>query len=174
MTAKNIAVIYGCDTSEWEISCSSGEFTASQLDGSKYNVYEVFARFGKWELVAYRANGGERVPIPEGERPRIDRNDFSVVVDGSRVRFEFAYIMQHGNPGENGLMQGYLEMLGIPFSTCSAFVSAITFDKFSCKSYLRDVDFVRLPADVLIRRGDSLEGLASVVGERLGWPVFVK
>ncbi len=174
MKMKNIAVIYGCDTSEWEISCRSGEFTASQLDGRKYNVYEVFARFGDWSLVAYRVDGGERVSLPSGERPPIDRNDFSVLMDGSRVRFDFAYIMQHGNPGENGLMQGYLEMLGIPFSSCSAFVSAITFDKFSCKSYLRDVDFVRLPADVLIRRGDSLEGLASAVGEQFGWPVFVK
>ncbi len=171
---RNIAVIYGCDTSEWEISCRSGEFTASQLDGREYNVYEVFARFGDWSLVAYRVDGGERVLLAEGERPHIDRNDFSVLIGGSRVRFDFAYIMQHGNPGENGLMQGYLEMLGIPFSSCSAFVSAITFDKFCCKSYLRDVDFVRLPADVLIRRGDSLQGLAAVVGERLGWPVFVK
>ncbi len=171
---KNIAVIYGCDSSEWEISCRSGEFTASQLDGRKYNVYEVFARFGDWSLVAFRVNGGERVLLPSEERSRVDRNDFSVVVDGSRVRFDFAYIMQHGNPGENGLMQGYLEMLGIPFSSCSAFVSAITFDKFSCKSYLRDVDFVRLPADVLIRRGDSIDGLASSVVERLGLPLFVK
>ncbi|MCD8206976.1 MAG: ATP-grasp domain-containing protein, partial [Bacteroidales bacterium] len=147
---------------------------ASQLDGSKYNVYEVFARFGDWRLVAYRVDGGERVLLPADGRPSIDRNDFSVLLDGARVRFDFAYIMQHGNPGENGLMQGYLEMLGIPFSSCSAFVSAITFDKFCCKSYLRDVDFVRLPEDVLIRRGDSLKRLASVVGGKFGWPVFVK
>ncbi len=171
---KNIAVIYGCDSSEWEISCRSGEFTASQLDGRKYNVYEVFARFGEWSLVAFRVNGGERVSFPPEIRPQIDRNDFSVFLDGENVHFDFAYIMQHGTPGENGLMQGYLEMLGIPFSSCSAFVSALTFDKFSCKSYLRDVDFVRLPADVLIRRGDSLEGLAQSVVERLGLPLFVK
>ena len=64
------------------------------------------------------------------------------MLEGAKVKFDYAYIMQHGTPGENGLMQGYLEMLGVPHSGCNAFVAAITFDKFSCKSYLKDVDFV--------------------------------
>ena len=141
---KSIVVIYGSDSSEWEVSVRSGQFTASQVDGEKYDVYEMFARFGSWSLVAYRKSGCGRVELPEGERPLIDKNDFSVVVDGQKVKFDYAYIMQHGTPGENGLMQGYLEMLGVPHSGCDAFVAAITFDKFSCKSYLKDVDFVSL------------------------------
>ena len=149
---KNIAVIYGSDSSEWEISVRSGEFTASQIDAEIYDVYEIFARFGNWSLRAYRKAGQERVLVPEEERPSVDKTDFSVVLDGEKVRFEYAYIMQHGNPGENGLMQGYLEMLGIPHSGCNAFVSAITFDKFSCKAYLKDVDFVRCADDMFITK----------------------
>ena len=171
---KNIAVIYGSDSSEWEISVRSGEFTASQIDSEIYDVYEIFARFGNWSLRAYRKAGQERVLVPEEERPSVDKTDFSVVLDGEKVRFEYAYIMQHGNPGENGLMQGYLEMLGIPHSGCNAFVSAITFDKFSCKAYLKDVDFVRCADDMFIRKGDALEGLAQIAVTKLGLPMFVK
>ena len=157
-----------------EVSVRSGEFTASQVDGTKYDVYEMFARFGEWTLAAYRRKGAERVAIPAGERPVIDKSDFSVMLDGEKVRFDYAYIMQHGTPGENGLMQGYLEMLGVPHSGCNAFVSAITFDKFSCKSYLKDVDFVKCAKDIFLRKGESVDGLAERAVEKLGLPMFVK
>ena len=171
---KSVVVIYGSDSSEWEVSVRSGEFTASQIDGSKYDVYEMFARFGRWSLAAYRKNGGSRVAIAECERPEIDKNDFSVVVDGEKIKFDYAYIMQHGAPGENGLMQGYLEMSGVPHSGCNAFVAAITFDKFSCKSYLKDVDFVKCADDMFIRKGECCDGMAQKAVERLGLPMFVK
>ena len=174
MKYKNIAVIYSSDSSEWEVSCRSGEFTASQIDGTKYNVYEIFARFGQWSLAAYRMMGAERVLIPVEERPQIDKNDFSVVLGGEKVKFDYAYIMQHGTPGENGLMQGYLEMLGVPHSGCNAFVAAITFDKFSCKSYLKDVDFVKCADDIFIRKGERSDDIAQKAVERLGLPMFVK
>ena len=170
---KNIAVIYGSDSSEWEVSVRSGEFTASQIDGNRYNVYEVFARFGNWSLKAYRRNGEERTTLPDGE-VIVDKTDFSVMLGGEKVKFDYAYIMQHGTPGENGLMQGYLEMLGVPHSGCNAFVSAITFDKFSCKSYLKDVDFVKCADDIFLRKGDSIEGVAEKAVERIGLPMFVK
>ena len=171
---NSIAVIYGSDSSEWEVSIKSGKFTASQIDGAKYDIYEIFARFGQWHLVAYRLKGQERVGFAEAERPAIDKNDFSVEIAGRKIKFDYAYIMQHGTPGENGLLQGYLEMLGIPFSSCSAFVAAMTFDKFSCKSYLKDVDFVHCAKDLFIRKGESLDGLAEKAVERLGLPMFVK
>lgn len=171
---ENIAVIYGSDSSEWEVSCRSGEFTASRVDGSKFNVYEIFARYGKWSLVAYRKKNSMRTVIPEDQRPQIDKTDFSVMIGESKVKFDYAYIMQHGTPGENGLMQGYLEMLGVPHSGCNAFVSAITFDKFSCKSYLKDVDFVKCADDIFLRKGESVEGLAQKAVEKLGLPMFVK
>ena len=170
----NIVVIYGSDSSEWEVSVKSGEFTASQIDGSKYDVYEMFARFGQWHLAAYRKKGQERVVIPVDRRPEINKCDFSAVVDGQKVKFDYAYIMQHGTPGENGLMQGYLEMLSIPHSGCNAFVSAVTFDKFSCKSYLKDVDYVKCAKDIFLRKGETSEGLAAKAVEELGLPMFVK
>lgn len=173
MDYKSIAVIYGSDSSEWEVSCRSGKFTASKIDTDKYDVYEIFARFGAWSLVAYNKGEG-RIELAEAERPIVDKNDFSVLLNGERIKFDYAYIMQHGSPGENGLMQGYLEMLDIPYSGCNAFVSAITFDKFSCKSYLKDVDFVLCAEDVFIRDGDNMEGLAEKVVEKLGLPLFVK
>jgi D-alanine-D-alanine ligase len=171
---NSIAVIYGCDSSEWEVSCRSGEFVASRIDGSKYNVYEIFARFGDWSLVAYRRQNSMRVIIPENERPQIDKTDFSVTLAGEKIKFDYAYIMQHGTPGENGLMQGYLEMLGVHKSSCSAFVSAISFDKFSCKSYLKDVDYVKCAEDIFIRSGDCVPDLAHRAVEKLGLPMFVK
>lgn len=174
MKYNKIAVIYGSDSSEWEVSCRSGEFTASRIDGAKFDVYEIFARFGRWTLAAYRKKNSMRVVIPEGERPVIDKNDFSVTVAGEKVKFDYAYIMQHGTPGENGLMQGYLEMLGVPHSGCNAFVAAMTFDKFSCKNYLKDVDFVKCAEDMFIRKGEPLEGLAEKAVQKLGLPMFVK
>ena len=171
---RAVAVIYGSDSSEWEVSLRSGEFTASQIDGEKYDVYEIFARFGRWTLAAFRLRGAARVAIPEEKRPEIDKTDFSVVLDGEKVKFDYAYIMQHGTPGENGLMQGYLEMLGVPHSGCSAFVSAITFDKFSCKGYLKGVDFVKCADDIFVRKGESTEGLAAYAVKKLGLPMFVK
>ena len=174
MKYNKIAVIYGSDSSEWEVSCRSGEFTASRIDGTRYDVYEIFARFGKWSVAAYRMKNSMRVVLPENERPQIDKTDFSAVVAGEKVKFDYAYIMHHGTPGENGLMQGYLEMIGVPHSGCNAFVAAITFDKFSCKSYLKDVDFVKCADDIFVRKGESLEGLAEKAVEKLGLPMFVK
>ena len=170
---KNIAVIYGSDSSEWEVSVRSGEFTASQIDGTKYNVFEIFARFGNWSLRAYRKDGEARQVVPQ-DTVLVDKTDFSIAIGGEKIKFEYAYIMQHGTPGENGLMQGYLEMLGVPHSGCNAFVSAITFDKFSCKSYLKDVDFVKCADDIFLRKGEAGEGLAQKAVEKLGLPMFVK
>lgn len=171
---KTIAVIYGCDSSEWEVSCHSGEFVASRIDGSEYDIYEIFARFGKWSLVAYKKRNAMRVTFPEGSRPEIDKTDFSVSVLGEKVRFDFAYIVQHGAPGETGQLQGYLEMLGVHHSTCSSQVSTIAFDKYACKCYLADQDLALLAPSAFVREGDDLEMFVSEVKESLEFPVFVK
>ncbi len=171
---SKIAVIYGSDSSEWEVSCRSGEFTSSRIDNAEYEVYEIFARFGEWSLVAFRKRNAMRVTLPEGARPQVDKTDFSVRLYGEKIKFDFAYIMQHGSPGENGLMQGYLEMLGVPFSSCSAFVSAVAFDKFACKNYLRDVDFVKCAKDVFVRQGMDVDAACDEAVRTLRFPVFVK
>lgn len=171
---SSIAVFYGSDSSEWEVACRSGEYTASRIDEHVYDVYEILARFGRWQLVAYRKKNAMRVIFPEGSRPEVDKNDCSVNVLGEKVKFDFVYIMQHGRPGENGLLQGYFEMLGIPFSSCSSFVSAVAFDKYACKNYLRDVDFVKCAPDAFVRKGADLEAFVAEAARKLRFPVFVK
>ena len=171
---QSIAVIYGSDSSEWEVACRSGEFVASRIDEYKYDVYEIFARFGQWRLVAMRKANSMRSPFPEGAQPEVDKTDFSVMVLGEKIKFDFAYIMQHGAPGETGLLQGYLEMLGVPYSSCSAFVTTVAFDKYSCKSYLRGVNFVKLAPDAFVRKGDDIELFCKQTADRLGMPLFVK
>ena len=171
---NNIAVIYGSDSSEWEVSCRSGEYTASHIDETEYNVYEVFARFGKWQLVAFKKKNSMRVAFPEMARPEVSKNDFSVTVYGEKIKFDFAYIMQHGAPGETGQLQGYLEMLGVPFSSCNAFVTTVIFDKYSCKSYMKDVDFVKLSEDTFVRKGADIDAFSKEAVARLGLPLFVK
>jgi len=172
---KNIAVIYGSDSSEWEVACRSGEFTAAHIDDTRFDVYEIFARFGKWKLVAMRKAFSMRQTFPEGAQPEVDKTDFSVMVLGEKVKMDFVYIMQHGAPGETGLLQGYLEMLGIPHSSCSAFVTTVAFDKYSCKSYLRGADIVKLAPDAFIRKGgEDVEEFSRKAVEKLGLPLFVK
>lgn len=171
---NSIAVFYGSDSSEWEVACRSGEYTASRIDETLYDVYQIFARFGKWELVACRKKNSMRVVFPEGSRPEVDKTDCSVTVLGEKIKFDFVYIMQHGTPGENGLLQGYFEMLGIPFSSCSSFVSTVAFDKYACKSYLRDVDFVKCAPDAFLRLGTDVEAFSRKISGTLKFPVFVK
>lgn len=171
---KKIAVVYGGDSSEWEVSCRSGEFTASRLDEFRYDVYEIFARHGRWSLVAMRASNSMRVPFPEGARPEVDKTDFSVRLPEGKVTFDYIYIMQHGTPGETGQLQGYFEMLGIPFSTCSAFVTTVAFDKFACKRYLDGTGIVGLAPDAFIRKGADVEAFSASVASSLKFPVFVK
>ena len=171
---KTIAVIYGSDSSEWEVSCRSGEFVASRLDGDRYDVLEIFARFGKWQLAACKRKGAMRTFFPESSRPEIDKTDFSVTILGKKTKIDYAMIMQHGAPGESGQLQGYLEMLGIPFSTCSSAVSVIAFDKYACKSYIRDLGIVKCAPDAFVHKGSNLEEFSAHVAETLRFPVFIK
>ena len=147
---------------------------ASAIDDTIYDVYEIFARFGVWQLVAYRRRNAMRVIFPEGARPTVDKNDFSVSVLGEKVKFDFAYIVQHGAPGENGQMQGYLEMLGVPFSSCSAFASSVAFDKYACKSFVRGSEKVKCAPDAYVHRSDDIPAFCKKVADTLKFPVFVK
>ena len=101
----------------------------------------------------------------------VDKTDFSFECCGRKVKFDMAFIMIHGTPGEDGLLQGYLEMMGVPYNTCSAYVSAITFDKHSCKRFIEHAG-VKMADDIFIRRGTEYNPEAIV--EQLGLPVFVK
>jgi D-alanine-D-alanine ligase len=102
---KKIAVLFGGNSSESEISMKSGKQVANWLDKELFEVYLILVTGNNW--VWY-----------DKQEIKVDRNDFSMVIDGKHIAFDFAYIMIHGTPGENGLMGGYFEMMGIPHSTC--------------------------------------------------------
>lgn len=178
---KKIALIYGGNSEEAGISIQSGRNVSRNINREKYDVYEVLLRGVDWLVLN---PSGEDV---EEELPQrcldalcagavevgvqVDKSDFSFVHNGEKVKFDMAFIMIHGTPGENGLLQGYLEMMGVPYNTCSAYVSAITFDKHSCKRFIEHAG-VKMAKDVFIRRGSSYNP-QEIVGE-LGLPVFVK
>jgi D-alanine--D-alanine ligase len=173
---QNIAIIYGGDSSEWQISIQSGRHVASNVDLEKYNVYEVLLRGADWSLVVPDESESDSCTgLIDGvwlrKVAQIDKTDFSCKVDGVKVKFDKALIMIHGTPGENGLLQGYFEMMGIPFTTCSSYVSALTFDKYACKSFLRATG-IPMPKDIYLRKGDVYSADEIVV--RLGLPLFVK
>ena len=174
---KSIALIYGGNSEEAEISIKSGKNVAGSICREKYDVYEVLLRGVNWRVL--NPDGGEVEMVealeslkdPQHAGVEVDKTDFSFEWNGSRVKFDMAFIMIHGTPGENGLLQGYLEMMGVPYNTCSAYVSAITFDKHSCKRFIEHAG-IKMAKDVFIRRGSSYN--AEEIVAQLGLPVFVK
>lgn len=159
MAKKSIAVIYGGNSSEHQVSIQSGKNVAANLDRERYDVYEILIKGKSWSLIA--RNGEEMEPA------EINKTDFSA----AGVHFDVAFIMIHGTPGENGLLQGYFEMLEIPFTTCNAFVSNIAFDKYSCKRFL-DFAGVKFAKDCYIRKGRPYSPRSIVA--QLGLPLFIK
>ena len=159
MVKKSVAVIYGGNSSEHQVSIQSGKNVAANLDRERYDVYEILIKGKSWTLIA--RNGEEMEPA------EIDKTDFSA----AGVHFDVAFIMIHGTPGENGLLQGYFEMLEIPFTTCNAFVSNIAFDKYSCKRFL-DFAGVKFAKDCYIRKGRPYSPRSIVA--QLGLPLFIK
>lgn len=165
---KKIALIYGGNSSEWKISVQSGKNIASYINRDRFEVYEVLLRGASWQVQLPHNESDNSSPFAGIE---IDKTDFSFTYQNRKIKFDLAFIMIHGTPGENGLLQGYFEMLGIPFNTCSSFVSAITFDKQSCKRFL-DFAGIKMAKDVFLRQGQPYSVTAIV--KELGLPLFVK
>ena len=157
---KNIAVIYGGPSSERQISILSGRYAASVIDRDRYNVFEILFNADCWQLVEW---DGDTMSV----KGIVDKGDFSC----NGVRFDAACIMIHGIPGENGLLQGYFEMMGVPVTTCSSFVCTIAFNKYSCKRLLADTG-VKMAEDVFLRKGQEYD--PEEIVERMGLPLFVK
>ena len=157
---KNVAVIYGGPSSERPISILSGRYAASQIDRERYNVYEILFNTDCWQVVEWE---GEEMTV----KGVVDKGDFSF----GGVKFDVACIMIHGIPGENGLLQGYFEMMGVPVTTCSSFVCTVAFNKYSCKRLLADTG-VKMADDVSLRLGEAYD--VKKIVDKLGLPVFVK
>jgi len=159
---RTIAIVCGGDSSEHDVSLRSAQGLYSVFDRERYNVYIVDVKGQDWH-----------VELPDGTTAKIDRNDFSFVENGKAVVFDYAYITIHGTPGENGIMQGYFELLHIPYSTSGVLVEAMTFDKFVFNQYLRGFG-VSVADSLLIRRGYEHLVSDEDILSRIGMPCFVK
>lgn len=159
---RTIAIVCGGDSSEHDVSMRSGQGLESFFDKEKYNIYLVETRGLNWQ-----------VHLHDGSKSQIRLQDFSFVENGEEKHFDYAYITIHGAPGENGIMQGYFEMVKIPYSTSNVLVEALTFDKFALNQYLRSFG-VSVADSVLVRKSDSNNYDADEIIKRLGLPVFVK
>jgi D-alanine-D-alanine ligase len=156
---RTIAIVAGGNSSEFPVSVRSAEGVATALKG-KYDTYIITIKGRDWFW-----------EDAKGRVFRIDKNDFTLELDDQRIRFDAAFISIHGNPGENGLMQGYFDMTGIPYSSCDAFVSALTFNKQACKLYLNEYG-IPMTGGLLIRKDQHYD--ADRILKQTGLPCFVK
>ena len=157
---RTIAIIAGGDSSEYEVSMNSAKGIYSFIDKEKYNLYLVELTRQKWEAI-----------LTDGSRTPIDKNDFSFMENGVKVKPDFAYITIHGTPGENGILQGYFELLGIPYSTCDVLVSALTFSKFTLNQYLKSFG-IRVAESMLVNKQHEVS--EDLIIEKIGLPCFIK
>src|SRR5512133_1470096 len=156
---KTIAIVAGGDSSEFEISVKSAKEVGKILS-SRYITYIITIRGTNW----YWEDS-------KGRYHNIDKNDFSLREDDKRIRFDGVFIAIHGSPGENGLLQGYFDMMNIPYTSCGAFSSALTFNKQACKLFLKEYGIAMANA-ILVRMGEKIDEQKII--KLTGLPCFVK
>ncbi len=158
---RTIAIVCGGDSSEHDVSMRSAQGLYSFFDKEKYDIYIVDIKGQDWH-----------VDFQNGETAQIDKNDFSFIgKDGKVVMFDYAYITIHGQPGENGPIQGYFDLIHVPYSTSGVLIEAMTFDKYVLNNYLRGFG-INVADSILLRRGEKYD--EQEIEKRLGMPVFVK
>jgi len=155
----NIAIFTGGDSSEYVISMKSAEQVLKWLEAAGHSCYLVEAKKDKWTVHL----GKKRVPL--------DKNSFSFLNKKEKLTFDFSWNTIHGTPGEDGKLQGCFDIMGIPYSCSNQFSSALTFNKYTCKSFLKQHN-VLTPEASLVRK--NLETDLEAVGEMVGFPCFVK
>lgn len=156
---KTIAIIEGGYSHEKVISLKSAATVFENIDRNKYNPIKVRIDEDGW--VAFI----DKIKTP------INRDDFSVTVNNEKIKFDFAFIVIHGTPGEDGKLQAYFDMIGMPYSTCSHLAATLTFNKYVCNQFLKSLGITVAKA-VLVRKNDAVE--AEKVIKTVGLPCFVK
>ena len=159
---KTIAIVAGGDSSEHDVSLRSAEGIHSFLDKERYEVYISEIKGMTWEA-----------HLKDGSRSNVDRNDFSFMEGGKRIRPDFAYITIHGTPGENGILQGYFDLIHLPYSTSDVLVEAMTFNKFTLNQYLKGFG-VSVSESLIVRKGFEHLVTDDEIIEKIGLPCFVK
>lgn len=156
-----IAIVAGGDSSEHDVSLRSAEGLMSFMDKEKYRCYVVELTSAHW-TVDY-----------EGETCPVNHEDFSFQASDGHHVFDFAYITIHGTPGENGILQGYFDLIGLPYSTSDVLVESLTFNKYALNNFLRAFPEVHVSDSVLVRKGED-RPTDEEIATRLGLPCFVK
>lgn len=173
---RKIAIIAGGDSSEYGVSLRSAAGIYSFLDKDKYNITIVKLRGVAWQALAETgkaiAENNGTVPEDNATWVNVDKNDFSFTYNHVKTHFDFAYITIHGTPGENGVLQGYLDMVGVPYSCCGVLAAAMTFNKFTCNHYLKGFG-IRVAESVLLRKSDGGYSASAIV-DKVGLPCFIK
>lgn len=155
-----VAVVCGGDSGEYEISVKSAAVVKASLDAELIDSFIIVIQGKNWTYTS-----------DDGLDYQIDKNDFSLTVEGTRIQFDVAFIAVHGVPGEDGRLQGYFDMMGIPYTSSNHVVSAVTFHKHFCKQLVQQSG-VRVASSVLLRRADSFDDAELI--KTLGLPLFVK
>nr|WP_172885394.1 D-alanine--D-alanine ligase [Mucilaginibacter gotjawali] len=157
---KNIALIAGGFTGEYEVSINSAKNIAANLNPGKYKVYTILINRDRW----FYEDGNMGSDI--------DKNDFSLELKGEKVKFDFAFITIHGTPGEDGKLQGYFDMLGIPYNTCDATTSAITMNKAYTKAIVEGIHGLHTARSLRLFQRDMHD--VAIVAASLHFPLFIK
>ncbi|WP_156307022.1 D-alanine--D-alanine ligase [Sphingobacterium endophyticum] len=157
-----VALITGGYTGEAEISYKSSAFVYSQIDKEKYEVYLIDITTSGWTYTDEQKNSYE-----------IDRQDFTLNINDQKVSFDVAFIILHGTPGEDGRLQGYLDMLDIPYTSCGALTSSLTMNKGYTKAIIQDIPLLSVAKSVLLFEIDRANA-ETIVKEKLALPLFVK
>jgi D-alanine-D-alanine ligase len=157
---KNIAIVAGGYSSEIVVSLKSAQGIKSFIDDKQYNVFTVLITKERWI-----------VQLSDEKSLSIDKNDFTFTEGTDKTKFDFAYITIHGTPGENGLLQGYFDMLHIPYSCCGVLAAALSFNKYFCNNYLKSFG-VKTAQSVYLQNGDPCN--PDEIIQKLGLPLFVK
>lgn len=157
---KNIALLAGGYSGEYIISLQTAATIEKNLDTTLYNIYKIIITQEDW----FYEHGAGRLSV--------DKNDFSLMADGHKIKFDCAFIAMHGTPGEDGRIQGYLDMMQVPYTTCNAIVSALTFNKSYCNKVVKAFNVVNIANSVHLIKGEPFS-MGAVLDE-LKLPVFVK
>ena len=181
---RKIAIIAGGDSSEYGVSLRSAAGIYSFLSGiasqesrHHYDLTIVCLRGKEWRALAETDNELQKnngvVPMDSEKWVDIDKNDFSFIYAGQKTTFDFAYITIHGTPGENGVLQGYLDMVGVPYSCCGVLAAAMTFNKYTCNHYLKGFG-VNVAESVLLRKNQEPRTKSQDIVAQVGLPCFIK
>ncbi len=158
---KNIALVAGGYSGEYAISVKSAVTIENNLDAEKYNTYKIIIDKNNWQHTT-----------ATGESVEVDRQDFSLTIQGKKITFDAVFIAIHGTPGEDGKLQGYFEMLNIPFTSCGAITSGFTFNKIYCNRIVAQSQLVHVAQSVHLFKNDTYT--TESILQKVTLPVFVK